>query len=168
MHLAYLLSVFLHILCAITWVGGMVMLMLVIVPWLRRGERAKAAAILRETGTRLRNIGWICFVLLAITGTYNLWVRGVRLASFANPDFLRSPLGRAVCYKLGLFLLIVVVSALHDFWIGPRASALLEAQTQSKEAEIWRRRAGRMGRINALLALLIVFAGVALVRGLPW
>lgn len=168
MHLLYLLSVFLHILAATAWVGGMVVLIAVLVPWLRRGDRAKAAVVLRETATRLRDIGWICFAVFAVTGSFNLWVRGVRLASFRQPAFLASPFGQTVCYKLGLFVLIVGLSALHDFWVGPRAARILEAQPQSPEAEIWRRRAGRMGRLNALLALLIVFVGVMLVRGRPW
>lgn len=168
MHLAYLISVFLHIVAATAWVGGMVVLIAVLVPWLRRGDRAKAAVVLRETATRLRDIGWICFATFLVTGTFNLWVRGVRPSSFTQPPFLASPFGQTVCIKLGLFLLIVVLSGLHDFWIGPRAARLLETQPGSPQAERWRRRAGRMGRINALLALVIVFVGVMLVRGRPW
>lgn len=168
MHLAYVISVFLHILAAVVWMGGMATLILVIVPWLRRGDRAKATAMLRDTATRLRNIGWICFAVFLITGSFNLWVRGVRLSSFTRTEFLTSPFGQLVCYKLGLFLLIVGLSALHDFWVGPNALQQMEHQPQSTEAERMRRRAGHMGRLNALLALLIVLVAVMLVRGRPW
>ncbi len=167
MHLAYVLAVFLHILAAIVWVGGMASLMLVLVPWLRRGERAQAAVFLRETGTRLSKIGWVCFAVLAVSGSFNLWLRGVRWHSFISRDFLASPLGRIVVVKLLLFLTIVGLSAVHDFVIGPRATQLLQQAPQSAEAEKLRALAGRLGRLNALLALLIVFVAVLLVRGLP-
>ena len=88
MHALYLLSVWLHILAATVWIGGMSFLVLVVVPWLRRGGRVEAAAFLRETGERFRNVGWSCFLLLAATGTFNLWVRGVRLSDFGRAEWL--------------------------------------------------------------------------------
>lgn len=164
----YLLSVWLHILAAITWVGGMFTLLLVVVPWLRRGDRAQAAAMLRDMGPRLRDIGWICFGLLAITGTFNLWARGVRLSSFGSAAWLASPFGRAVLWKLGVFGVILGVSAAHDFILGPRATVAVLANPQSAQAQRMRRGASYLGRLNALLALLIVALAVTLVRGLPF
>ncbi len=67
MHSLYLLSVWVHILAATVWIGGMLFLVLVVVPWLRKGTRSDAAVLLRETGERFRNVGWICFVVLLIT-----------------------------------------------------------------------------------------------------
>ena len=80
MHALYLLSVWVHILAATAWVGGMFFLVLVVVPWLRKGEGSNAAVFLRETGERFRSVGWACFGLLLVTGTFNLWVRGVRVS----------------------------------------------------------------------------------------
>ena len=164
----YLLSVWLHILAAITWVGGMFTLLLVVVPWLRRGDRAQAAAMLRDTGPRLRDIGWICFALLAVTGIFNLWVRGVRLSSFGSPAWLASPFGRAVLWKVSVFGLILLVSAAHDFILGPRAAIAVVADPQSAQAQRMRRAASYLGRLNALLALLVIALAIALVRGLPF
>ena len=75
----YLLSVWIHILAAMAWIGGMFFLVLVVVPWLRAGNRANAGAFLRETGQRFRSVGWSCFAILTVTGTFNLYARGVRL-----------------------------------------------------------------------------------------
>lgn len=168
MHSLYLLSVFLHILAAIIWVGGMFFLVLVIVPWLRQGDRARAATMMRDVGTRLRDIGWVCFAVLTVTGTFNLWVRGVRIASFTDPIWLDSSFGKSVVAKLTVFAVILASSAVHDFIIGPRATELVSADPRSPAAEALRRKASIMGRMNAVLALIAVAIAVTLVRGTPW
>ena len=167
MRLVYELSVWLHIVAAMIWVGGMLFLVMVVVPWLRSRDRREAAGLLRETGRRFRTIGWACFAVFVITGTVNLGMRGVRLASFFDSDWLASGFGRVVMLKIGLFGLIVAVSAVHDFVIGPRASAAIEADPRSESARLLRRRASWLGRLNVVLALIIVFVGVMLVRGVP-
>jgi uncharacterized membrane protein len=167
MHTLYVFSVWLHILAAITWIGGIFFLVLVVVPWLRGRDQTTAAVFLRETGTRFRNVAWICFAVLSATGVLNLWIRGVRLESFVQREWLMSPFGHAVVCKLGLFALVLVVSAVHDFVVGPRATLAVEHDPGSPAAKTLRRQASRLGRANALLALLLVALGVILVRGWP-
>ncbi|MGZ3421388.1 MAG: CopD family protein [Polyangiales bacterium] len=167
MHALYLLSVWLHVLAAITWIGGMFFLVLVVVPWLRSGGRANAGVFLRETGLRFRSVGWSCFALLVLTGTFNLWYRGVRLGDFASAAWLSSPFGRAVALKLALFAAVLAISAVHDFSVGPRATVAVERDPASAETAQLRRRASLLGRANALLALLIVAAAIVIVRGWP-
>lgn len=167
-HALYYASVVLHILAAITWIGGMFFLMLVVVPWLRGRGGAHAATFLRDTGMRFRTVGWTCFAILLVTGTFNLWVRGVRFASFADAVFLSSPFGVAVMLKLAAFAIVLAVSGLHDFVYGPRATAVLRDEPASQDAQRLRRRASLLGRINALLALIIVLLAVAIVRGFPF
>jgi len=163
----YLTSVWLHILAAIVWIGGMGFLVLVVVPWLRAGARVEAGAFLRETGARFRTVGWTCFAILFVTGSINLWMRGVRPADLASPDWLAAPFGRAVGLKLVLFALVLGVSGIHDFVLGPRATAAIERAPRSPEAERVRRQASLLGRANVLLALCLVALGVVLVRGWP-
>jgi uncharacterized membrane protein len=164
----YVLSVWLHILAAATWIGGMLFVVIVVVPWLRRGDRAQAATFLRETGTRFRDLGWICFAILLVTGSFNLWIRGVHLGDFLRPEWRASPFGRAVGLKLLAFLAVLAVSTVHDFFLGPRAAIAVERDPRSPEAERLRRWAGRLGRLNALLALVLVALAVIIVRGWPW
>ncbi|MBL8602398.1 MAG: CopD family protein [Myxococcales bacterium] len=166
MHTLYLLSVTLHILAAATWVGGMLFLILVVVPWLRRGGRSGAARFLHETGVRFRDVGWGCFALLAVTGAFNLSVRGVHLADFGDPRWRASSFGRAVTVKLALFAAAVALSAVHDFWVGPRATRALSHDAVAPEAQRLRGWASRLGRANALVALALVVTAVVLVRGL--
>lgn len=168
MRALYLTSVFVHILCATVWIGGMAFLVLVVVPWLRGTGREIAGRLLRETGERFRTIGWVCFVLLLITGTFNLWVRGVRFSSFTDPQWLSSSYGKSVLLKLSLFVVVLIVSAIHDFIVGPRATRAILADTHSAESEALRKRASMLGRLNALLALALVAVAITLVRGAPW
>ncbi len=168
MHTLYLFSVFLHILAATTWLGGMLFLVLVVVPWLRKGGRTDAGLLLRETGTRFRAVGWTCFIVLLATGSFNLWIRGVRLADFGRAEWLSSPFGHTVLVKLTAFAVVLLVSAVHDFIVGPAATAAITANPHSPEAQQHRRRASLLGRVNVILALVLVAAGVVLVRGTPW
>lgn len=168
MHALYLLAVWLHVLAAAVWIGGMSFLVLIVVPWLRAGVRSDAASFLRETGRRFRTLGWTCFVVLLVTGTFNLWVRGVRLSDFGRANWLLSPFGQAVLVKLAAFLLVLLVSAAHDFLVGPRATRAIATDPHSPRARIERRRASLLGRSNVVLALVLVAAGVVLVRGAPW
>lgn len=167
MHALYVTSVFLHVLAAVVWIGGMFFLVLVVVPWLRSGNRAVGSKLLRDTGIRFRNVGWACFAVLLGTGILNLGLRGVGFAHFARPGWLTSPFGRAVLLKIGLFAAVLVVSAIHDFAVGPRATRVMEADPGGPEAVRLRRAASWLGRLNVLLALGLLFLGVVLVRGWP-
>ncbi len=170
MRFLYLASVWIHIIAATIWIGGLFFIVLVVVPWLRKGGESgvNAGVFLRETGERFRFVGWVCFALLLATGTFNLWVRGVRLSSLADVEWWASPFGAAVGLKLAAFAVVIAVSVVHDFMIGPRATAAIRRDPRSAEAASLRRRASLLGRLNGLLALVLVALGVVLVRGWPW
>ncbi|MFM2416568.1 MAG: hypothetical protein RL385_1291 [Pseudomonadota bacterium] len=168
MGIAYLISVWLHILAATTWLGGMVFLVLVVVPILRRGDRKSAAALMSASGKRFRSVGWTCFVVLLITGSFNLWWRGVGFAQLFDMTFAARGFGLVMWLKLSVFGLVLILSAVHDFVIGPRATALLQAAPAGADAERMRRVASLMGRVTALLALVLFALAVVLVRGAVW
>ncbi|MFO0725846.1 MAG: CopD family protein [Myxococcota bacterium] len=161
----YLVSVWLHILAAATWAGGMSFVALVVVPWLRSGGRGNAGAFLRETGLRFRAVGWVCFGVVLVTGTFNLWMRGVRLGNLVDPAWLSSPFGLSVAAKLAVFALVVGLSAVHDFNIGPRAAEAMERDPAGPGTERLRRQASIFGRVNGLLALVLIAIAVTIVRG---
>lgn len=163
----YFLSVWLHVLAAIVWIGGMFFLVLVIVPWMRTQDRALGARLLSETGPRFSKVGWVAFSILLATGVFNLAHRGVRLGDLVDPAWLASPLGHTVAAKLAVFTLVVILSAIHDFAHGPKALREIARDPSSPAAEAARRRASLLGRLNAILALVLVALGVAIVRGWP-
>jgi hypothetical protein len=136
------------------------------VPLLRSPEyRERAAELVRRSMLKFRVVGWICLGTLIATGSYNMWVRGLRWSSFFNGSYQQNPIARALGWKLLLVAVVLVVSAVHDFYIGPRATLLWSQAPDSRDALRFRKLAGTFGRVNALLALAIVFLAVMLVRG---
>jgi len=159
----YVASVYLHILAAATWVGGIIFLVAVIVPSLKKLDRTAAAPMLRATVFRFRTVGWVAFAVLLATGLYNLHVRGIGWRELTDPAYRATASGKALLVKLASFAFIVVLQAIHDFSIGPRALAAMEAN--APEATRLRKLTGLIGRINGAVTLVIVLCAVIVVRG---
>lgn len=165
-HTLYLLAVWLHIVAAAVWIGGMVFLALVIVPLTRQPEyRPGAAALIQATGVRFRRVGWVCLLLLVLSGIANLVHRGFGWHDVWSGHLFAGIFGHTLAMKLALVFLILLISVVHDFFIGPRATALGQTATDSPKAMRLRRQASWVGRLNLLLALGVVALGVLLVRG---
>lgn len=165
----YHLSVLVHILAAMVWVGGMLFLALVVVPAARTLPPAERSALFHLVGPRFRTVGWACIGLLLVTGVVNSAYRGVTWANLFTPELWASDFGRVLALKLGVTTVMLVLSAFHDFVLGPasvRAHEPGEARP-SVEALALRKRASWLGRITTLLALVVVALGVMLVRGVP-
>lgn len=166
-HTLYVVSVWLHILAAMLWLGGMLFLVIVVIPILRKGDRKQAAAMMHTAGLKFRTVGWACFAVFVVTGTYQLYYRGVAVSDFWDPTFLRSDFGSAIAWKLGMFVVILGLSVWHDFFLGPRATRVGRENPSSAEALSLRKQASWLGRANTLLAIAIVALAVTLVRGCP-
>jgi uncharacterized membrane protein len=166
MRILYLTSVWLHILTAAVWIGGMVFLVLVLVPVVRRSEyRGQAAGLLHLTGERFRWVGWVCLALFVLTGTVNLAYRGYEWIDLWDGTLWSGWFGRVLGTKLLLVALIFAMSAVHDFVIGPRATAMMARSPTDEATRRMRRTASWFGRLNLLVALIVVMLGIMLVRG---
>jgi uncharacterized membrane protein len=134
----------LHVLAAVTWIGGMIFIALVLVPVTRRlGDPALRTRLVHQVGVRFRTVGWIALGLLVLTGLGNLWQR---------PYLLTAP---RLHWKLGLVALALILSVLHDFVLGPRAG-LPGADPALRTRASW------LARVNLLVVLLVVALGLAL------
>lgn len=109
---------------AIVWLGGMFFLAAVGAPILRRVEPpALRAHLFRALGQAFRNVGWGAIGVLLATGIANLAFRGLASrAALENRGLWRSPYGHALTIKLTCVALMIALSALHDFVLGPRAA----------------------------------------------
>jgi uncharacterized membrane protein len=139
-----LVILWLHVLAAITWIGGMLFIALVLVPVTRRLEDPTVRTrLVQETGRRFRTVGWIALTVLVVTGLLNLW---------SHPDLLSSP---RLHWKLGLVGLALILSAFHDFVLGPRAGAP-GADPSARVRASW------VARVNVLVVLVVVLLGLSL------
>jgi len=164
----YILSVWLHIVAATVWIGGMLFLVLVLIPALRGlGNRGLAATLVHHVGVRFRSVGWLSLLLLVMTGLINLVKRGIGWTALTSPELWRSEFGHILGIKLSLVALTFLLSAVHDFLIGPKATKAGRLEPGSPEAQRLRRQAAWMGRFNLLMGLIIAALGVMLVRGAP-
>src|SRR5690606_10462483 len=116
MQTLHFVSIWLHILAAAIWIGGMVFLGVVLIPVLRdRSLAARYGELIHRTGTRFRNVGWACLLLLVVTGFVNLMRWGIGLDRLVRPEVWASPWGKTLAVKLTLVGLILALSATHDF-----------------------------------------------------
>lgn len=168
MHTAYLISVWLHILAAMTWIGGMLFLVMVLVPMLRQPDmRDQAMTLFHTIGLRFRRVGWSALLTLIATGVFNILNRGYSLGQLFNGEAFTGAWGHTLAWKLALVAVIVTSSIAHDFYVGPMATRLAKEGAPQATRDRLRRVASWMGRSTLLLALAVVALAVMLVRGTP-
>jgi len=139
MKMLYLISVFIHIICACIWLGGMFALIIFFIPLRKENYFLD---MVNKVGNQFKFVGWIILPLLLLTGIFNSFYRGFYILTWL---------------KILLFSIIVIISAIHDFYIGPKAT-----KTKDKKLIKYSR---IIGRINLILAIIMVLLGIFIVRG---
>lgn len=135
--------VWLHLLAAAVWVGGLVYATHLVIPALARGDRAYLPLL-----GRARMAAWAALGLLVVTGLENL--RHVRLDS------------PWVMAKLLLVLVLLALAAHRDFALVPRAAGDVERGVGPATALAGIR---RLDRVLLLLGVVVLFLGVGIARG---
>ena len=163
MPLLYYVNVTIHVLAALLWLGGMFFLAVVGAPTLRTVEPPQLRQqLFNALGTRFRSAGWVAISVLLVTGVINLAYRGwLNWSLLSSPSFWRTTTGKALAVKLIAVVLMVSLSLVHDFILGPRAGA---ARPGSPEAIKLRKRSAMNARIEAIIGLILVAAAVRLTR----
>ncbi|MFQ5933920.1 MAG: DUF4149 domain-containing protein [Dehalococcoidia bacterium] len=148
----YLTLVTLHVLGAVVWIGGMLFLGLVLTPVLRGHPPAERAALLSAVGRRFLKIAWTTLAVLLLTGPILWSLRAFQITP-------------ALGVKLILVVVILYLSILHDFSLGPRLVARMEQGGQGDETLGLRRRVAVLARLNTLCAIVVLILGLAVSRG---
>jgi uncharacterized membrane protein len=154
------LLVWLHLLAAISWIGGTIFLSVVLVPVLKREPFASQKALLfRTIAMRFRVVVWGAIAVLLLTGPLLLHQRGIPIAD---------PLGwpMVLVVKLGLVANLLLLTLTHDLIIGPRVGRIVQLPTKSRtrfdhtlvQWSPW------VARFSLVLALAVLLAAVVLVR----
>ncbi|MEX5217400.1 MAG: hypothetical protein NW701_06190 [Nitrospira sp.] len=152
--------VWLHLLAAMSWIGGMIFLSLVVAPLFRRaGLSGERLHLFRDIARRFRVLVWVAVGLLLTSGAVLIVQRGLPIGDVAAwPHPLQ--------VKLTLVLCLVGLSLWHDLMLAARARSVSNSSTPGPAPVDWR--AGMLARLVPRLALLfalaVVYAAVVLVR----
>ncbi len=165
MQFSYNLVVLIHVLAAIIWLGGMFFIAIVMVPVLRMLEPPQIRIeVLSSTARRFRVVSWIAIIVILVTGVLNAINRGVTLQAISTGELFSTYFGKILALKLTLVFAMLVLSAIHDFILGPRLIELLSSSSPGSFQKLQknRRYVSWLARINALFGILVVACAVML------
>jgi uncharacterized membrane protein len=146
-----LVSVWLHLLGIVTWIGGLVYQTHLLVPAARRDGAVAVTQMLR----RGRRVTWTAIALVVLTGLYNVTLLG------PLDRVLQSGAALLLALKFMLVLAAVAVAGQRDFAQVPRLARAVAAGDDPRPALTaiaW------MDRVVLLLAVVIVYLGLAVSR----
>jgi uncharacterized membrane protein len=157
------LVLWVHIVAATVWVGGIIFLGLVMEPIARSlipdpFERSKFVA---KVGIRFNALGWGSLGILAVTGLYNL-VRAAGGLAYV-PALMNTSFGLVLDAKLIFVLGMVLITAHHTFIAGPKVRKLIiELESTRSRNGSTTELEGRIRRLQMqngiLMVILTVFA----------
>jgi uncharacterized membrane protein len=144
------LLIWIHLLAAMFWIGGMLFFAIVLVPSLRLLPPPQKAELIGRIGQRFRKTGWISLGILLVTGLSQLYHLG-------SPVFAEGSLW----VKLILIVLMVFFTLLHDFVLDPGSVEISRANPASplRGTVRW------LPRLNLAVGIFVVLAAVYLTRG---
>ena len=150
----------LHVLAAVSWIGGMVFLSWVFVPLLRRSEPTSGSAVIfRAAARRFRFLVWLAIAVLLTTGPVLLHARGWTIT---DPSRWPSTLS----IKLIFVCALLTLTFLHELVPGPRIKhgALITANEMPLREGILPILASWIPRLALMLSLAVVVAALSLSR----
>ncbi len=168
MEILSLFVLWLHVIAAVTWIGGNLILATVIVPHFRQNlPPVQRIQLLTQIGKRFEPIVWGCVGILFFTGIVNIF----SAVDLTSPDALSGAFMRTLLIKLGLFFLLVILTALHGMLFAPQLSAAIEnldpdAEELPPELKPLRARMAIVSSLMGGVSLLVLLAAVALRMGI--
>ena len=136
----------------------MLFLTIVLAPYLAQMASVRDRMhLVNAVGRRFRNTGWVAIGLMITTGLLNLVLRGFQPGQFFDTRF-----GKILFIKLSVILVMLILSFIHDFVLGPKLIGLGQASGATPEFITLRRRVSWLARLNLLLGILVIFLGVGL------
>jgi len=164
----YFLSVWIHILAAAVWTGGLIYTAAVVVPFALSHPVEERQRILRGLARRFRWIAWGSIGVLILTGIGNLVLRltPIKLSQIFsgevfNPDKVERLIAIWLPWKLMLVILMIGLMAFHDI------SSIRAARHHSGSAgeAPGNRMGSRAAALATLVAILVLYVSVRMVRG---
>ncbi len=152
--------VWIHLLAAVVWVGGMVFLSVVLVPVLKEdGGFARHGALFRKAAYRFRALVWGAMGILVVTGSVLAIGRAIPLTDPSQwPSMFMT--------KIGLVTVLFTLTLLHDLVVGPQVRRILGTAeaTRSARDRLLVRYSVLVPRVSLLVAWVVLLAAVVRAR----
>jgi uncharacterized membrane protein len=164
----YYVSVWLHILAATVWVGGLIYTAAVAVPFALSHDVSERQRLLRGLGRRFRWIAWGSIVVLVVTGLGNLTLRlsPIKFSQIFNgelfdPNKVEQLIAIWFPWKLMLVVVMIGLMAFHDITSVQTAKRF----EGSRDSAPGSRMGSRAAALATLVAILVLYVSVRMVRG---
>ena len=163
-----LFVLWIHVIAAVVWVGGNLILAMVIVPHFRQSlppvERIK---LLMQIGKRFEPVVWGCIGVLFFTGIVNIFFS----VDITSPSPISDAFMRTLLIKIGLFFVLIILTVLHSMIFAPRLAAAIEdldptLEDLPPEIKPLRSQMSIVSSLMGVVSLLILLAAVALRMGI--
>lgn len=158
----------LHLLSIITWFGGMVFILLVLIPFVRSMPgltRLDRTLLLLQFGRRYQSIAWLALTVTAVTGYYNADRRRVVWSELTETIY-----GRQLHMKLEYAGVVVILMLVHAYWVNRRLARAAEAQREAgadpdleRQRRKWERVSLGFLVVNIALSMVVVLLAASLV-----
>jgi uncharacterized membrane protein len=142
---------YLHVLGVVVWIGGLVYQSHVLLPAARR----EGAALFAEAARRARPVAWTAIVVVVLTGFYNV----TQLDDLAR--VMETGAGLMLAGKFILVILAIALSSQRDF---AQVTLLRAAVAAGHDPTPPLRAIVRLDRVVLLLALVVIYLGLAVSR----
>ena len=165
-----LLLRWIHVIAAVVWIGGNLILATVIVPYFRQNlPPVQRIKLLTQIGKRFEPIVWGCVGILFFTGLINVF-NAIDFSATAE-SAISTAFMRTLFIKLILFVILVVLTTLHSFVFGPKLATAIETLDESLEelpdgVKSIRKQMSIVSSLMGVVSVLILLAAVALGMGI--
>jgi len=146
-----LLVLWVHLVGAVVWIGGLAYQTHVLLPAARRGDPRPFV----EAARRARPATWTAVALVVLSGFYNVTQLG------PLERVMQSGAGLLLAAKFGLVIVAVALAAQRDFAQVPVLDASIRGGGDAARALT---AVGRLDRVILLLALAVIYLGLAVSR----
>ncbi len=170
MEIFWLFIRWIHVIAAVIWIGGNLILAMVIVPYFRQNlPPVQRIQLLTQIGKRFEPIVWGCVGILFFTGIANIF-HAIGFDPSFGPEGINAFM-RTLLIKLILFIALLILTALHSFVFGPKLSAAIEGldlETEELPPQVkpLRKKMSIVSSLMGAVSLLILLAAVALRMGI--
>jgi len=154
----------LHLLAAATWVGSQVFMFVAVVPALRTLDDAARRRAVLVLNRRFAWLGWGALAILVLTGIDNVIQRQDDYDIVFDYDFRYAWI---FVVKLVLVAVVIALTAIHSYVVGPRLLSLQESHASADELSRARRQSIQLSVLNLAAGVAILFL-VALLQNIEF